>query len=122
MTGDAMFDVVVIANVLVVTLGVILTALSFHAYRSDTGTGGFLETTLAFLLITIGSVLAPVYEFGFVHDYQITPDELREVQFFEGLAVTLGLAILLYSIWQHRAYSSRGSVRSTTYQIESRED
>jgi len=122
MTDVEVFDMVVIANVLVFALGLLLTALSFRAYRSDAQNTGFLETTLAFLLITLGSVLAPVYEFGIVHDYNLTPDELLRVQLFEGIAITLGLAVLLYSIWKHRTHSRDATLRSTTYRVDSREE
>lgn len=90
----------ILANVFQFFFGAIITALSYSAYRS-TGKQTFRTSTFGFLLITTGGVFAPLYEFGFKGDYDITARELLELQVIEGILFGAGLALLLFSIYRH---------------------
>lgn len=97
----------VVANVFQFLFGAGITGLSYSAYRSS-GREAFRLSTLGFLLITVGGVWAPLYEFGIKGDYDITPRELLELQVVEGVLFGVGLGFLLLSIYSH------GSSRTPT--------
>lgn len=91
------FTTFVFANIVQFMFGLIITGLSFSAYRSS-GKSSFRLSTVGFLFITIGGVLAPVYELGITQDYNITGLELLQLQIMEGTVIAVGLALLLLSV------------------------
>lgn len=117
MTAPSSFHVLVVANAFVVGLGLIITALSYATYRTNGRDPVFLASTLGFLLITVGGILAPVYEFGITGDYVISADELLRLQILEGSVIAVGLALLLASVVANSSRSKRFSdnVESDTY-------
>ena len=103
----ARLGVFLVANLLQFAVGIGITGLSFLAYRSSGGKPAFRNSTLGFLLITIGGVLAPVYQIGIKGDYSVTGRELLELQILEGTLITIGLSLLLYSIYSFNTRSNR---------------
>lgn len=99
MSELARLGMFLMANVLQFTVGAVITGLSYLVYRSSGGKTAFRNSTLGFLLITIGGVLAPVYQIWIKGDYSISGRELLELQILEGTLITVGLALLLYSIY-----------------------
>lgn len=91
----------VIANIVQFSFGVAITGISYYAYRSNGRTESFRISTIGFACITIGGVLAPVYELGIKSDYSITAQELLKLQIIEGAVIGLGLAFLLISVYSH---------------------
>ncbi|QLG62145.1 DUF7521 family protein [Halorarum salinum] len=92
-----------VANLLQFTVGVAITGLSYLAYRSSGRKASFRNSTLGFLLITVGGVLAPVYQLWIKGDYSISGLELLELQILEGSLITVGLGLLLLSIYSYNA-------------------
>lgn len=97
MIDNHWFTTFVLANTIQFMFGLIITGLSFSAYRSS-GKASFRLSTLGFLCITIGGVLAPVYELGITRDYNISGMELLQLQIMEGMVIAVGLALLLLSV------------------------
>lgn len=91
----------VLANVVQFAFGVAITAISYYAYRSSGRKKSLRNATIGFLSITIGGVLAPVYELGIKSDYSITAQELLKLQIIEGTVIGFGLAFLLLSVYSH---------------------
>ena len=88
-----------VANVLQFAVGVAITGVSYLAYRSSGGKAGLRNATVGFMLITVGGVLAPVYQFWIKDDYAVSGLELLELQMIEGAVITIGLALLLVSVY-----------------------
>ncbi|QLG27202.1 hypothetical protein HUG10_06445 [Halorarum halophilum] len=109
MSELARLGVFLVANVLQFSVGIGITGLSYLAYRSSGGRPAFRNSTLGFLLITIGGVLAPVYQIWIKGDYSVSGRELLELQIMEGTLITIGLALLLYSIYSFNAGFKRVS-------------
>lgn len=97
----------VIANVAVFAFGLIITGLSYRAYRSSARKTAFRNATLGFLLIPVGGVLAPVYQLGIKADYSISARELLELQIIEGTLTAAGIGFLLLSIYTYNVHTRR---------------
>ena len=97
----------VVANVLQFSFGMAITGISYWAYRSYGRKQSLRNATIGFLCITIGGVLAPVYEIGIKADYNITAQELLKLQVLEGTVIGIGLAFLLFSVYSHNTSRSR---------------
>ncbi|WP_144906377.1 DUF7521 family protein [Halobellus captivus] len=97
----AWIDIFVLANILQFAFGVSITGISYWAYRSNHRKASFRNSTVGFLFITVGGVLAPIYELGIKSDYTITAQELLKLQIIEGTVIGVGLAFLLVSVYSH---------------------
>jgi uncharacterized membrane protein len=101
MSGLAWTNLFVIANIVQFAFGVAITGISYYAYRSSGRKKSLRNSTLGFCCITIGGVLAPIYELGIKSDYNISAQELLKLQIIEGTAIGIGLALLLISVYVH---------------------
>lgn len=99
----------VVANVVQFAVGIAITGLSYLAYRSSGGKVAFRNSTIGFLLITVGGVTAPVYQLWIKGDYSVSGRELLELQILEGVLVTAGLGLLLLSIYSYNTDPTRAS-------------
>lgn len=97
----------VVANVVQFAFGVAITGISYWAYRSTGRKTSLRNSTVGFLCITVGGVLAPVYELGIKSDYSITAQELLKLQIIEGTVIGVGLAFLLVSVYSHKTGTDR---------------
>lgn len=100
MTEHTWLGMFVLMNLLQFAFGIAITGLSYLAYRKS-GKTTFRNSTIGFLLITIGGVSAPVYQLGIRADYVVTGRELLELQIIEGTLIAVGLAFLLFSVYTH---------------------
>lgn len=101
MIGVDWTNVFVIANVVQFAFGVAITGISYYAYRSNRRKESLRNSTIGFLCITVGGVLAPVYELGIKSDYNISAEELLKLQIIEGTVIGIGLAFLLISVYSY---------------------
>lgn len=97
----------VLANVLQFVFGLTITGISYWAYRTSGRKASLRNATIGFLCITVGGVLAPVYELGLRGDYNITAQELLKLQILEGTVIGIGLAALLFSVFSYNARTRR---------------
>lgn len=104
---DPWNNLFVVANVLQFSFGLAITGISYWAYRSNGRKPSLRNATIGFLCITIGGILAPVYEIGIKADYNITAQELLKLQIMEGAVIGIGLALLLFSVYSHSTSRSR---------------
>lgn len=95
------------ANLLVLGFGLAITAVSYSAYRASGRDPAFRNSTLGFLLITVGNVLAPIYELGIEEDYLITGNELLALGILEGVVIAVGLALLVLSVYANSQTSKQ---------------
>lgn len=98
----------VLTNFMMFGFGMLLTGLSYFAYRADPSRLALRNATVGFGLLTIGGLIAPVYQLGFKTDYQLAGRELLAVQSVEGVFLAAGLGMLFYSIYR---YSNGDSYR-----------
>jgi hypothetical protein len=103
MTGIAWTNMFVIANVVQFAFGIAITGISYYAYRSNGRRKSLRNSTVGFLCITVGGMLAPVYEFGIKSDYNISAQELLRLQIIEGTVIGIGLAVLLLSVYGYNS-------------------
>lgn len=96
-----------IANLLTFGLGVVLTGLSYHAYRVNSYNPSFRRATIGFGLLTLGMVVEPAYQLGIRGDYRLGGRELLALQTIEGVLLGVGLGMLFYSIYRHNRRSER---------------
>lgn len=90
-----------VINLLTFALGLLLTVIAFQAYRRE-GIRTFLLVSAGFSFVTIGTIIEMVYEFG-VNDALDTGltafgRELYLLRTVEGLFITLGLLLFVYSL------------------------
>ncbi|WP_248910246.1 DUF7521 family protein [Halocatena marina] len=87
-------------NIFVLLVGLILTALSYGAYRR-TDKRELLFAVGGFLSITLGAIIEVFYEVGVKGSYNLFGDELLTVQSIESILIGIGLASLFYSLRQY---------------------
>ncbi len=91
----------VLTNFMMFGFGFLLTGLSYFAYRRDTSRVALRNATIGFGLLTIGGLIAPIYQIGYKTQYQLDGRELLAVQSVEGLFLAAGLGMLFYSIYRY---------------------
>lgn len=100
----------VITNFMMFGFGIVLTGLSYFAYRADRSRPSLRNATIGFGLLTIGGLVAPVYQLGIRGAYSLSGRELLAVQSVEGLFLAAGLGTLFFSIYHHSSGSRRRRV------------
>lgn len=91
----------VVTNFMMFGFGLLLTGLSYFAYRSDKTRLALRNATIGFGLLTVGGLIAPLYQIGYKTQYQLDGRELLAVQSVEGLFLAAGLGMLFYSIYRY---------------------
>lgn len=91
----------VLTNFMMFGFGIVLTGLSYFAYRSSRPRPSLRTATVGFGLITIGGLVAPAYQLGVRGAYDLSGRELLAVQSVEGLFLAAGLGMLFYSIYHY---------------------
>lgn len=91
----------VLTNFMMFAFGIVLTGLSYFAYRSGQRRPSLRNAMVGFGLITIGGLIAPAYQLGIRGAYDLGGRELLVVQSVEGLFLAAGLGMLFYSIYHY---------------------
>lgn len=91
----------ILTNFMMFAFGLILSTVSYLAYRADRGRISLRNATIGFGLLTIGGLVAPAYQLGFRGAYELSGRELLIVQSIEGLFLAAGLGMLFYSVYRH---------------------
>lgn len=91
----------VLTNFMMFGFGLMLTGLSYLAYRTDKTRFALRNATIGFGLLTIGGLVAPLYQIGYKTQYQLDGRELLAIQSVEGLFLAAGLGMLFYSIYRY---------------------
>lgn len=91
----------VLANLVAVGLGTIMTGLSFYAYYLRQRRRSFRDATAGFGLLTLGMAVEPVYQLGIKHPSTPGGRELLVLQTGEAILLALGFGLLFYSIYRH---------------------
>ena len=107
MTETTLIGLFVAVNLAQFAFAGTITAVSYWAYRSTGRRSSLRYATIGFLCITIGGLLAPIYELGIKSDPEITMQELLTVQIVEVTVIGVGLALLLYSIYGYDTGTQR---------------
>lgn len=101
MTAAPAFLLFIVSNLLVLGVGGVLTALSFAAFRRSSRNAAFRSAAAGFFLITLGTLIDPIYELGTRGIYHLSRSELLLLHSFKGLLIAAGLGGLFYSLRQH---------------------
>lgn len=91
----------IVANVIGSVLALLITTLSFLAYRANDHSPSFRSATIGFGFLTLGTLVEPMYQLVWRGDYNITGRELLGIQSAEAIFWGLGFAVLFYSIYIH---------------------
>lgn len=91
----------VLTNFMMFGFGIVLTCLSYFAYRSGRPRPSLRNATIGFGLLTSGGLVAPAYQLGFRGAYALSGRELLAVQSVEGLFLAAGLGMLFHSVYQY---------------------
>ena len=94
------FWIFVLANVFVLAIGTVLTALSVQAYRRS-GNQPFRFAVIGFLSITLSGVGDASYEVSIRMGYELTSRQLLILHTVESVLIGVGLAALFYSVKQY---------------------
>lgn len=105
----------VLTNFMMFGFGIVLTALSYLAYRANETRRSLRNATIGFGLLTVGGLVAPAYQLGVRGTYELGGRELLVVQSVEGLFLASGLGMLFYSIYRHSGRSRTTSVDGLEY-------
>lgn len=100
----------VAVNFLGFFLGVIITTLSYYAYRSNETKTSLRNVTIGFGLLTIGIAIEPLYQVGIEGTHVLASDQNITLQLIEGTVVSLGLLVLFFSIYNYSSRSQRQTV------------
>lgn len=99
MIGKLPLTMLLLVNGVVFLFGCLITGLSYLAYRDAASPRSFRWSTLGFALITVGSTVEPVYQFGIRRDFDIGAAEILRLQALEGVFIALGLILLFASVY-----------------------
>lgn len=100
----------VAVNFLGFFLGAVLTALSFHAYRSGDPNPSLRNATIGFGLLTLGTAVEPIYQVGVEGTHVLASDQNVSLQLIEGTLISVGLLVLFFSIYRYQSASRRRTV------------
>lgn len=96
-----------IANLVTFVLGLLMTGLSFLAYRANDRAASFRNATIGFGLLTLGMAVEPTYQLGWKTNAAVSGRELLGLQTLEAVLLGLGLGLLFYSIYEHESTARR---------------
>jgi hypothetical protein len=91
----------IIANVIGSALALLMTLLSFLAFRATDRSQSFRSATIGFGLLTLGTMVEPMYQLIWRGDYNLSGRELLGLQSVEAMLLGLGFGVLFYSIYVH---------------------
>ena len=100
MTQPPEFWTFVSTNVLVFLLGGGLTVTSYLAYRREQDRS-FLVAAIGFAFVSLGSVLAAIYQILIKGSFYLGGLELLRLQTLQGALSAAGLLILVYSLYRY---------------------
>jgi hypothetical protein len=107
MAESVEFWTFVFMNFMMFGFGIVLTGLSFLAYRADMSSRSLRNATIGFASLTVGGLVAPAYQLGVKGANQLEESELLVLQSIEGLFLAGGLGLLFYSIYRYSDTADR---------------
>lgn len=99
--------VLIVTNFFEFFLGFVITGISYFAYRANRHKTSLRNATAGFGLITIGTAVEPAYQMGIVGTHVLASDQNLGLQIVEGGLVSLGFAVLFFSIYRYSSRSRR---------------
>ena len=109
---DSMLEVwlLIAVNFFAFFLGVVITGVSYVAYRSHGRTTSLRNATVGFGLITFGTAIEPIYQLGVAGTHVLASNQNISLQIIEGTVISLGFLLLFFSIYRYRARSRRQTI------------
>lgn len=102
--------VLVAVNFFEFFLGLVMMGVSFLAYWRNGRKPALRNATAGFGLLTLGTVVEPVYQLGFVGTTVLASDRNVVLQIAEGALISLGFLVLFFSIYRYRSRSERRTI------------
>lgn len=99
--------ILLLVNFLGVLLGIVITGLSYVAYRSNDQKKALRNATIGFGLLTAGTAVEPVYQLGIVGTHVLASEQNVPLQILEASMISTGFLVLFFSIYKYRARSQR---------------
>lgn len=96
----------VLANIIAVGLGTVMTGVSLYAYYARRRRS-FRDTTVGFGTLTVGMGIEPLYQLGIKEGATPGGRELLALQTIEAVLLGIGFGLLFYSIYRHDSGGSR---------------
>lgn len=103
----------IVTNFLEVFLGLVITVISYYAYRSNGWQTSLRNATAGFGLITLGAAIEPAYQLGVVGTHVLASDQNVGLQIVEAVVISLGFALLFFSIYRYSSRSRRHRITLT---------
>ena len=116
------WELLIAATVIQFLFGIAITALSYTAYHLSARATIFKLSTIGFLLVSVGGILAPIYELGIKGDFTITAQELLVLQILEGTVIALGLGLLLLAVYSYGRPEKRVQAEPVSELADFRDD
>lgn len=91
-------------------LGVFITTLSFHAYRSSDGNTSLRNATLGFGFLTAATVVEPAYQLLIQGSHVLASEQHLGVKVTESTLISLGFLVLFFSIYRYSSRSTRQTI------------
>lgn len=121
MSETSVLGAFIIANAVLFLFGVLVTGLSYSAYRAGGRVTSFRNSTIGFGTITLGCIIEPVYQLGIRQDYSISGQELLRLQAMEGTLIAIGFVFLLLSIYSYTPGSQQATSTIDSHVVENDE-
>lgn len=96
----------VLANVGLLVVSGLLTALSYLAYRQRNGQRTYFIATTGFGFVVLGGLVEPLYQLRTGLDFTISSTEFMLLESLETVLIAMGLGLLFYTITVHGSRSS----------------
>lgn len=96
-----------VVNFFEAVLGLFLTVLSYHAYRSNDRKPSLRNATLGFGSITLGTATEPAFQLGIVGTHVLASDQNVPLQIAEAALISLGFTLLFLAIYRYGSRSRR---------------
>lgn len=93
--------VLIALNFLGVFLGVVITGISYYAYRTSNRKTSLRRAAIGFGFLTLGIAAEPAYQLGIIGTHTLASDHNLSLQLVEGLLISLGFLTLFSSIYQY---------------------
>lgn len=108
---DSMIEVwlLILVNFLGFILGIVITGVSYYAYRSSQNRS-LRNATIGFGLITLGTAIEPIYQLGIAGTHVLASDQNIALQLLEGTVIVSGFLFLFFSIYRYRSGSGRQTI------------
>lgn len=105
--ADLQVLALIVINFFGVFLGMLITGISYYAYKSSERKTSLRNATIGFGLITLGIASEPAYQLGIKGTHVLASGQNIILQIIEGTLISMGFLVLFFSIYRYRSITER---------------